>query len=324
MNTKWVFGFHEVDELQRSLNGDWDAVRGLLGGKGANLGDMSRLGIPVPPGFTITTAACNTYGAGDGVMPEGLWDQVLVAIAELESSTGRRFGHPLDPLLVSCRSRAKFSMPGMMDTVLDIGLNDDVVAGMINSGANARSVLDSYRRLLQMFGGVVLGVADEAFEATLAAKRDARRVVSESELSANDLSDIVESFKAIVVRQAVEPFPTEPLVQLRMAIEAVFVSWWGKRAHDYRVADHIPHDLGTAVNVVAMVFGNMAIYAFGLGWLSLLMGANKSVLAVGLYPFIVGDFIKVALAAILLPSGWRLLKFSRRLSGDLSGGQTGG
>jgi pyruvate,orthophosphate dikinase len=256
MTTKWVYGFHEVDQVQQEVGGDWEAVRGLLGGKGANLGDMARLGIPVPPGFTITTRACNEYSAADGTMPAGLWDQVVAGIAHLETATGRVFGDPARPLLLACRSGAKFSMPGMMDTVLDIGLNDDVVKGMITETGDERFALDSYRRLIQMFGGVVLGVADEAFEAVLHAKRDSRNVVSDSELSAADLSDVVTSFQELIVRQATKPFPTEPLAQLRMAVEAVFASWYGRRAHDYREAAHIPHDLGTAVNVVAMVFGN--------------------------------------------------------------------
>ncbi len=257
MQTKrLVYGLDEIDRAQASVDGDWDAVRGLLGGKGANLGDMTRLGVPVPPGFVITTEACNAYSDADGVMPDALWDQVMSALADLEAKSGKKFGDPANPLLLACRSGAKFSMPGMMDTVLDIGLNDEVVEAVIEATGDERFVLDSYRRLLQMFGGVVLGVADQAFESVLSATRDARHVDSDSELSAEDLRSVIDSFKEITSRQAATPFPSDPYEQLRRAIEAVFESWRGKRAHDYRVAARIPHDLGTAVNVVTMVFGN--------------------------------------------------------------------
>jgi pyruvate, orthophosphate dikinase len=255
--TKWLYGFNEIDAAQAAVDGDWEEVRGLLGGKGANLGDMSRLGIPVPPGFTITTRACNAFSDADGRFPDGMWDQVVAALGELEEQTGKRFGDPERPLLVACRSGAKFSMPGMMDTVLDLGLNDRVVDGMIAATGDARFVLDSYRRLIQMFGSVVLGVADEAFESVLRSRRELAHVVSDADLSADDLRSVVGSFKDVIARQAALPFPTEPLEQLRMAVEAVFDSWRGKRAHDYRVAAGIAHDLGTAVNVVTMVFGNL-------------------------------------------------------------------
>ncbi len=254
---KWLYGFDEIDEAQDHVGGDWEAVRGLLGGKGANLADMSRLGIPVPPGFVVTTEACNAYTAAGGTVPDGLWDQMSKAMSRLEEATGKRFGDPAEPLLVACRSGARFSMPGMMDTVLDIGLNDEVAEGMISAGVDERFVLDSYRRLLQMFGGVVLGVADDAFEAVLRSKRRARGVRSDEELIAEDWREVIESFKSVISRRAAEPFPAEPVEQLRMATKAVFESWASKRAHDYRVAAGIPHDLGTAVNVVTMVFGNM-------------------------------------------------------------------
>src|SRR5210317_1087767 len=147
---KWVYRFDEVDQAEAAVGGDWDNVRGLLGGKGANLGEMNRLGVPVPPGFTITTDACNTYLASNRKLPPGLWDQVLAALRSIEEKTGKRFGDPTRPLLVSCRSGAKFSMPGMMDTVLDIGLNDEVTEGMIKLTGNERFAFDSYRRLIQM------------------------------------------------------------------------------------------------------------------------------------------------------------------------------
>lgn len=252
----WLYRYDQIDEAQASVAGDWEATRGLLGGKGANLGDMTRLGIPVPPGFVITTRACNAYSNADGHLPDGLWDQVLTAMGDLESATGKHFGDAQRPLLVACRSGAKFSMPGMMDTVLDIGLNDDVVEGMIKASHDERFVLDSYRRLIQMFGGVVLGVPDDAFEVVLHGARDAQGISSDADLSVDDLRQVIDEFKTVVRRRGSGPFPDEPLVQLRMAIEAVFESWRGKRAHDYRVAAHIPHDLGTAVNVVTMVFGN--------------------------------------------------------------------
>ncbi|MBU1864857.1 MAG: pyruvate, phosphate dikinase, partial [Actinobacteria bacterium] len=166
---KWVYGFDEVDEAQAAIGGDWDDVRGLLGGKGANLGDMTRLGIPVPPGFTITTRACLAYLNAGERFPGDSWAQVEAALARVEAAAGKEFGDRKDPLLVSCRSGAKFSMPGMMDTVLNIGLNDQVAEGMIELTGDARFVYDSYRRLIQMFGSVVLGLDDEPFEEVLAA-----------------------------------------------------------------------------------------------------------------------------------------------------------
>ena len=257
MSDQWVYRLDEVDLAQASVDGDWEATRGLLGGKGANLGDMTRLGIPVPPGFTITTRACNAFSAAGHVMPDGLWDQVLDAVRSLESATGRVFGDPSRPLLLAVRSGAKFSMPGMMDTVLDIGLNDTVAEGMVAAGGDPRFVLDSHRRLIQMFGQVVLGVPDSSFEAVLSTRRDAAGVDSDAELTADDLRAVIAAFRNIVEVHGSAPFPTDPYEQLRLAVAAVFESWWGKRAHDYREAATIPHDLGTAVNVVAMVFGNL-------------------------------------------------------------------
>ena len=256
MADRWVYSFDEIDAAEASVGGDWERVRGLLGGKGANLGEMTRLGIPVPPGFTITTEACNAYIDAGGHVPDGLWDEVEAAMATMEQATGKRYGDRDDPLLVACRSGAKFSMPGMMDTVLDIGLNPDVVEGMIARTGHTHFVLDSYRRLIQMFGTVVLGVRDEPFEETLAAHRDRLGVTTDAELTIDQLREIVTTFESIVERRAAMAFPTDPHEQLRRSIEAVFESWNGKRAHDYREAAGIPHDLGTAVNVVTMVFGN--------------------------------------------------------------------
>jgi pyruvate,orthophosphate dikinase len=257
MTTKWVYTLDEIDDAEASVDGDWDAVRALLGGKGANLGKMNTLGVPVPPGFTITTEACNEYLARGGELPPGLWDQVLEALREMERKTQKRFGDPSNPLLVSCRSGAKFSMPGMMDTVLDIGLNDEVTEGMIQLTGNARFGYDSYRRLIQMFGTVVLGIRDEPFEDVLAHFREDKGVKSDAELGSSDLEAIVAEFKDIVLRHARIDFPANAEDQLRMATEAVFSSWNGKRARDYRQAADIPHDLGTAVNVITMVYGNL-------------------------------------------------------------------
>jgi pyruvate,orthophosphate dikinase len=257
MTTKWVYTLDELDQAEASVGGDWDRVRGLLGGKGANLAEMNRLGVPVPPGFTITTEACNNYLAGGGELPSGLWKQALAALRTMEAKTGKRFGDPSSPLLVSCRSGAKFSMPGMMDTVLDIGLNDEVTEGMIKLTGNERFAFDSYRRLIQMFGTVVLGVRDEPFEDVLANYRDRRRVTSDADLTGDDFRSIVGEFKDIVRRHARIEFPSNAEDQLRMATEAVFDSWNGKRARDYRQAANIAHDLGTGVNVITMVYGNL-------------------------------------------------------------------
>jgi pyruvate,orthophosphate dikinase len=257
MTTKWVYSLDELDQAETSVGGDWDRVRGLLGGKGANLAEMHRLGVPVPPGFTITTEACNTYLAAAGELPDGLWDQVIAALRAMERKTGKRFGDPSNPLLVSCRSGAKFSMPGMMDTVLDIGLNDAVTEGMIRLTGNPHFAFDSYRRLIQMFGTVVLGIRDEPFEDALAQRRERRAVSSDADLTAEDFHAIVGEFKEIVRRNARLEFPSNAEDQLRMAVQAVFDSWNGKRARDYRQAAKIPHDLGTGVNVVTMVYGNL-------------------------------------------------------------------
>jgi pyruvate,orthophosphate dikinase len=248
---KWVYTFDEVSEAE-ALVGDWDSVRGLLGGKGANLADMTRLGVPVPPGFTITTEACNAYTDAGGVAPDGMWDQVRTALDRVEEQTGKKFGDPKNPLLVSCRSGAKFSMPGMMDTVLDIGLNHEVAAELAAASGDPHFAYDSYRRLVQMFGSVVLGNPDEPYEEILEEFRSKTGVATDAELPTEALKDIVERFLEITPR-----FPADPDEQLKLAIEAVFKSWTGKRAVDYRNASNIPHDLGTAVNVQTMVFGNL-------------------------------------------------------------------
>jgi pyruvate, orthophosphate dikinase len=254
---KWVYLFNELDAAEKYIGGDWESIRGLFGGKGANLADMTRLGVPVPPGFTVTTEACNAYLAEGGKFPEGMWDQVLAAMQEVERQAGKKFGGGENPLLVSCRSGAKFSMPGMMDTVLNIGLNDETAQAMIKLTGNERFVYDSYRRLVQMFGAVVLGMDDEAFEDVLEEYKHEKGAKSDTDLSAEDLKDLTGMFKKVVKKVKGYDFPNDPYDQLRLATEAVFKSWNGKRAVDYRRATNIPDNLGTAVNIQTMVFGNM-------------------------------------------------------------------
>mgnify|MGYP001007738462 FL=1 len=253
---KWVYLFSEIKQAESYVNNDWDKVRGLLGGKGANLAEMVRIGLPVPPGFTVTTEACNAYQV-DKKFPEGMWDQMLASLSQTEKDAAKKFGSAENPLLVSCRSGAKFSMPGMMDTVLNIGLNDETAKGMVKLTNNERFVYDSYRRLIQMFGSVVLGIDDEAFEHPLDEAKKAKGVKNDTDLNADDLKALVEKFKAVTKKEKGFDFPQEPLEQLKLATEAVFRSWNGKRAVDYRRATNIPDDLGTAVNIVTMVFGNM-------------------------------------------------------------------
>jgi len=257
MATKWVYGFDEIAAAHEAVGEDWDDVKALLGGKGANLAEMTRIGVPVPPGFTITAQACNAYLQAGDIFPVGLLDEVAAALRQVETATGKSFGDASDPLLVSCRSGAKFSMPGMMDTVLNIGMNDYVVEGLVKLTDDEHFVYDSYRRLVQMFGAVVLGIRDEPFEHVLERYRAERGVASDPDLTAEDFRAITGEFKAIVERFAGRSFPEDPKEQLHLAIEAVFRSWNGKRAIDYRNAAGISHDLGTAVNIQTMVFGNM-------------------------------------------------------------------
>ncbi len=232
------------------------ADKTLLGGKGANLAEMTRIGVPVPPGFTLTTAVCRAYLAGDGYA-EALRAEVEASLRELEAETGKRFGAPEDPLLVSVRSGAAVSMPGMMDTILNLGLNDDTVAGLASRAEDERFAFDSYRRFVQMYGEVVLGIAGSRFSELLDAKKAAKRVEHDTELEAADLRALVAEFKQAVEAETGEPFPEDPEAQLWGAIDAVFDSWNTDRAIQYRRVNRIPEDLGTAVNVVAMVYGNM-------------------------------------------------------------------
>jgi pyruvate, orthophosphate dikinase len=257
MTNKWVYLFNEVDLAEKYVGDIWENVRGLLGGKGANLAEMARIGVPVPPGFTVTTEACNAYLKSESVFLKEIWDQELQALGALEEKSGKKFGDTENPLLVSCRSGAKFSMPGMMDTVLNIGLNDQTAEGMIQMTGDERFVFDAYRRLIQMFGCVVMGLPDEIFEDMLTKYRNKANVESDTELTAKDWKDVTHEFKKIFRRHTNREFPLDPREQLMLATEAVFKSWNGKRAVDYRNAAGIPHDLGTAVNIVTMVFGNM-------------------------------------------------------------------
>jgi pyruvate, orthophosphate dikinase len=242
---RYIFDFSEGDKDQKDL----------LGGKGANLAEMVKLGLPVPPGFTISTEACRAFLAA-GTSPEGLDVEVAEHLATLEATRGKKLGDPTDPLLVSVRSGAKFSMPGMMETVLNIGLNDASVHGLAAQSDNPRFAWDSYRRLIQMFGKTVQHIDGERFEHAFDGLKRAKGVTGDLDLDAADLEELVGAFKVIVREETGSDFPQDPSDQLSQAIDAVFSSWNSDRAMLYRRQERIPHDLGTAVNVVAMVFGN--------------------------------------------------------------------
>nr|WP_159767293.1 pyruvate, phosphate dikinase [Streptomyces sp. HM190] len=231
-------------------------LKDLLGGKGANLAEMTNLGLPVPPGFTITTEACKVY-LDSGDEPAALRDEVSAHLDALETKMGKKLGQADDPLLVSVRSGAKFSMPGMMDTVLNIGLSDKSVQGLAKQAGDDRFAWDSYRRLIQMFGKTVLGVDGDLFEEALDKAKEAKKVTVDTDLEAADLKKLVTAFKKIVKKEAGRDFPQDPREQMDLAIKAVFDSWNGDRAKLYRRQERIPHDLGTAVNVCSMVFGNL-------------------------------------------------------------------
>ncbi|MGA8208765.1 MAG: pyruvate, phosphate dikinase [Nocardioidaceae bacterium] len=244
--TKLVYQFSEGDKDQKDL----------LGGKGANLAEMTRLGLPVPPGFTITTEACRHY-LEQGRQPDQLRVQVTMALRGLEDEVGRRLGDAVNPLLVSVRSGAKYSMPGMMETVLNVGLNDHSVVGLAEESGDDRFAWDSYRRLIQMFGKTVLGIDGEAFASALDAAKERKGVQTDVELEAEDLKGLVDEFKSIVREHSGREFPQDPRHQLDLATKSVFDSWNTERAKLYRRRERIPHDLGTAVNVCTMVFGNL-------------------------------------------------------------------
>ncbi|MGZ6343494.1 MAG: pyruvate, phosphate dikinase [Candidatus Limnocylindrales bacterium] len=232
-------------------------MRDLLGGKGAGLAEMTNAGLPVPPGFTITTEACNDYFAAGEKLPDGLWDDVLEAVKAVEADTGKGFGNAANPLLVSVRSGAKFSMPGMMDTVLNLGLNEATLHGLITLTGNERFGWDAYRRFIQMFGRIVMEVPGERFDAVLDAAKAAHGAKQDTDLDASALQEVAAASRKLVREVTGRDFPSDPLEQLDLAVKAVFASWYGKRAHDYREYNKIPHDLGTAVSVVTMVYGNM-------------------------------------------------------------------
>ncbi|HJS29109.1 MAG TPA: PEP/pyruvate-binding domain-containing protein, partial [Anaerolineales bacterium] len=195
---KWVYLFNEVDQAEAEAGGNWGDVKALLGGKGANLAEMTRIGVPVPPGFTITTEACNAYLAAGNRFPEGMWEEALDALKKVESQTGKKLGDPGNPLLFSCRSGAKFSMPGMMDTVLNIGLNDETARGMAALTGDERFVYDAYRRLVQLFGTVVLNLPDEAFEDLLEEYKEHKGAKLDTELTAEDWKELTARFKKVV------------------------------------------------------------------------------------------------------------------------------
>ena len=234
---KWVYLFEEVKAAEK-YTGNWEGVRSLLGGKGSGLADMTRAGVPVPPGFTVTTEACNEFRKSDK-FPKGQWDQQVAAMKIVEKRTGKKFGDPTNPLLVSCRSGAKFSMPGMMNTILNIGLNDAVVEGMIGQTKNPRFVWDLYRRLVEMFGTTVFNLDDEVFEHPMAEYKAGKGYKVDTEMSGDDWKALVSIFKEVFKKHVGFDFPQDVYKQLEFATKAVFESWMGKRAIDYRRATGI-------------------------------------------------------------------------------------
>lgn len=232
-------------------------MKDLLGGKGAGLAEMTNLKIPVPAGFTITTEACNEYFKTGKKYPPGMWEQVIDNLKKVEKVMGMRFGDSFNPLLVSVRSGAKFSMPGMMDTVLNLGLNDITMNALIKKTGNERFVYDAYRRLITMFGSIVMGLDRQRFEKALEGTKERKGVSLDTELTAEDLKELIEEYKIIYKRGTGEDFPTDPMEQLNRAISAVFNSWFGDRAVTYRRLNDIPDNLGTACNIQSMVFGNL-------------------------------------------------------------------
>ena len=245
--TKLVYSFEEGNA----------AMKDLLGGKGANLSEMAGMGLPVPPGFTVTTEACLSYFDQDRIMPDGLWEQVREYMERLEAASGKGFGSPVNPLLVSVRSGARVSMPGMMDTILNLGVNDHIVQGLSKLMGDERSAYDAYRRFLQLYAQVVMHVPSETFEAILSSHKAAAGVSQDHQLTAARLADVVDGFKTAIQQATGEQPPTDPWIQLHGAVGAVFESWNSPRAISYRNHYGLDHDWGTAVNVVSMVFGNL-------------------------------------------------------------------
>lgn len=250
-DTKWVYSFNS-----QSTDGNRE-MKNLLGGKGANLAEMSSLGLSVPPGFTITTEGCLDFGKSDDVISDEIREQVKTALGEVEKMTQKKFGDESNPLLFSVRSGARASMPGMMDTVLNLGLNDKSVEGLARQTENPRFAWDSYRRFIQMYANVVMGFNTAILESTLENLKEARNVEEDTELSADDLKELVTVFKRIIMEDSGQSFPNDPMDQLWQAVAAVFQSWNNARAIKYREIHHIPHEWGTAVNIQSMVFGNM-------------------------------------------------------------------
>ncbi|MBI1761353.1 MAG: pyruvate, phosphate dikinase [Acidobacteria bacterium] len=251
MSKKYVYTFAS-GKAEGNTN-----MKGLLGGKGANLAEMTNAGLPVPPGFTITTEACNAYYAEGEKFPTGMWDETLAALANIEAVTGKQFGGVENPLLVSVRSGAKFSMPGMMDTVLNLGLNDETLNGLAALTGNERFAWDAYRRFIQLFGKIVLNIESEKFEHVFEGYKKQLGVKEDTAVDAATLAKVVADYKVIVKKETGKDFPTDPKEQLKYAIQAVFASWNGRRAKDYRRINKIDDNLGTAVNVQTMVFGNL-------------------------------------------------------------------
>ena len=249
--TKWIYTFGDGKAEGTA------AMRELLGGKGANLAEMASLGLPVPPGFTVTTEVCTYFTTHDSSYPDDMEDELTAAMAGLEDVLGSRFGEADNPLLVSVRSGARASMPGMMDTVLNLGLNDETVAGLAKRSGDERFAYDSYRRFIQMYGDVVLGVEHHMFEDLLEDLKEDRTANLDTDLAAGDWMKLVEQYLATVEDELGRPFPQDPIEQLWGAVGAVFGSWMNTRAKTYRRLHAIPEKWGTAVNVQAMVFGNM-------------------------------------------------------------------
>ena len=237
-------------------------LRDLLGGKGANLAEMTNIGLPVPPGFTVTTEVCTEYYANNKQIPAGLMDEVKKAVADVESAMGKKFGDNKNPLLFSVRSGAKFSLPGMMDTVLNLGLNESAIEGLIATSGDARFAYDSYRRFIMMFSDITLkadypGLSKEGFERMLTEHKEKLGKEDDTELTGDDWKALCETYKVFFKEQTGRDFPTDPYEQLETSITAVFRSWNNERAIIYRNKEKISHSIGTAVNVQAMVFGNM-------------------------------------------------------------------
>ncbi|MGQ0534262.1 MAG: PEP/pyruvate-binding domain-containing protein, partial [Caulobacteraceae bacterium] len=251
MTKQWVYGFGGGESDGNA------SMKALLGGKGANLAEMAKLGLPVPPGFTLTTEVCTEFYKNNRAYPAQLAAQVDAALATLEKKASKKFGDPANPLLVSVRSGARASMPGMMDTVLNLGLNDETVEGLAKLSGDARFAYDSYRRFIQMYSDVVLELEHGVFEEILGSQKDLNEYQSDTEMTAEDWKAVVAEYKRAVQRELGKPFPSDPKDQLWGAIGAVFASWMNDRAIFYRKHNNIPENWGTAVNVQAMVFGNM-------------------------------------------------------------------